>query len=178
MGEGASVAACSIPGCGDPVKGRGLCQRHYKRLMRHGDPLYERPRACSVDGCGEPVHAKGMCQQHYRAAKDHGDPHHRRAPTQSCSVPGCDRPAMAKGMCNSHYKKLMRHGDALFERPTAGPKPRHRRKEDGRPMLSAADILFIQQHPDVPPGELAQRFRTTIRTVIAVKAGRNWGYLG
>lgn len=30
---------CAAPDCGKPVKGRGYCNGHYKRLMRHGDPL-------------------------------------------------------------------------------------------------------------------------------------------
>lgn len=37
---------CSIPGCGKPTKARGLCDKHYTRMMRHGDPMsvkVERP---------------------------------------------------------------------------------------------------------------------------------------
>ena len=30
---------CSIPDCGKPVKTRGWCNPHYKRFLRHGDPL-------------------------------------------------------------------------------------------------------------------------------------------
>lgn len=30
---------CSIPDCGKPAKARGLCEAHYRRLLRHGDPL-------------------------------------------------------------------------------------------------------------------------------------------
>lgn len=30
---------CSIPGCDDPVKCRGWCNRHYMRFFRTGDPL-------------------------------------------------------------------------------------------------------------------------------------------
>lgn len=31
---------CSIDGCNSFVMGRGLCNKHYKRLLRHGDPLF------------------------------------------------------------------------------------------------------------------------------------------
>lgn len=30
---------CSVEHCGKPTHIRGLCSSHYKRLMRHGDPL-------------------------------------------------------------------------------------------------------------------------------------------
>jgi hypothetical protein len=30
---------CSIPGCGKPHIARGLCDRHYRRWKRHGNPL-------------------------------------------------------------------------------------------------------------------------------------------
>lgn len=30
---------CKIPGCGKYVKAQALCNSHYKRLVRHGDPM-------------------------------------------------------------------------------------------------------------------------------------------
>jgi hypothetical protein len=30
---------CSVDGCKQPVQARGFCPKHYRRLMRHGDPL-------------------------------------------------------------------------------------------------------------------------------------------
>jgi hypothetical protein len=30
---------CSIPGCGKPHKGRGLCSAHHARMLRNGDPF-------------------------------------------------------------------------------------------------------------------------------------------
>lgn len=34
-----SERICSVEGCAKPTKTRGLCAAHYKRLLRHGDPL-------------------------------------------------------------------------------------------------------------------------------------------
>ena len=31
-------ASCRI--CGDPVKGHGLCEKHYQRFKKYGDPLH------------------------------------------------------------------------------------------------------------------------------------------
>jgi hypothetical protein len=36
----AVLAAASIPGCDGAQRGRGLCYKHYRRLMEHGDPLF------------------------------------------------------------------------------------------------------------------------------------------
>lgn len=32
-------AICTVPACGLPVHGRGLCNTHYRRWYKHGDPL-------------------------------------------------------------------------------------------------------------------------------------------
>lgn len=33
------LMVCSVTGCEDKAKTRGLCNKHYHRLQRHGDPL-------------------------------------------------------------------------------------------------------------------------------------------
>jgi hypothetical protein len=35
----ANYYKCSIPGCDGAQRGRGLCWKHYNRLMKNGDPL-------------------------------------------------------------------------------------------------------------------------------------------
>ncbi len=35
----AKIKICSVDGCDKPVQSRGLCSPHYRRLLRHGDPL-------------------------------------------------------------------------------------------------------------------------------------------
>lgn len=72
---------CSIEGCDRPVKVKrdGLCNRHYYRLRRHGDPQGgrvspDRNRICSVDGCEARGRTRGFCSKHYRRWLLHGDP--------------------------------------------------------------------------------------------------------
>lgn len=60
---------------------RGLCGRHYQRLLKTGDPLgvkpgrwdgYARPM-CSTNECSSPAHSHGLCAAHVKRAERHGD---------------------------------------------------------------------------------------------------------
>ncbi len=57
---------CSVPGCTNPHRARGLCNTHYHYFRRHNalpDRLYA--LVCSVDGCDGELEARGLCQLHY-----------------------------------------------------------------------------------------------------------------
>jgi hypothetical protein len=66
---------CCIDGCDKFVRAKALCQKHYQRRKRHGDPLLGgskpnfagklRPRQCSVENCDRPHQALGFCFAHY-----------------------------------------------------------------------------------------------------------------
>lgn len=51
----ANPKVCSLEECGKPIYGRDLCNMHYQRLRRHGDPLVTRwrvePNNCGKDKC-------------------------------------------------------------------------------------------------------------------------------
>jgi hypothetical protein len=70
---------CSVAKCDNEVVCRGLCNRHYLRWQRFGDPLGSVPRRngakCKVDSCSLPSSAKGMCWHHYYAMRRYGDCH-------------------------------------------------------------------------------------------------------
>ena len=66
---------CTI--CGfSPVKAKGLCDRHYRTMLRNGDPttLKIRPLSilCSCEGCERRAVAHGLCKKHYRQARRDG----------------------------------------------------------------------------------------------------------
>jgi HNH endonuclease len=72
---------CRIDNCGKKVMGRLMCDMHYKRWMRTGDPMgFKRGRpskkevGCKYEGCENPHNAKGYCLTHYFRNKNHGDP--------------------------------------------------------------------------------------------------------
>jgi len=59
--------------CGKPANALGLCQAHYMRLYRNGDPVKAAPkqkrppRLCML--CDRPHKAYGYCHMHYRRWK-------------------------------------------------------------------------------------------------------------
>ena len=68
---------CSIEGCNEVIIARGWCSIHYRRFMRHGDPLYIRelmPKICTIDGCNNPVESRGWCSKHYSKWKRYKNP--------------------------------------------------------------------------------------------------------
>lgn len=76
-------STCSIDGCENRTRARGLCDGHYQRFRAHGDTMAHVPlkrpvryhgRPCSVDGCEQVVKARGWCSMHYARVLREGDP--------------------------------------------------------------------------------------------------------
>ncbi len=179
---------CSVEGCGAVLYAKGLCRSHLRKQHLYGDPLYKRPTmgTCGAQGCDKPATTKGYCNAHYKAARRHdGDPLGHRV-QKFCTVPGCGKPMTSKGLCNAHYKRQALYGSPYYVPP---PRPKVEKQKPERPprepakrvpavpMLSPEAVAYIQTHRDAPVAKLAKKFRTTIRTVIAVRAGRTWGFL-
>lgn len=60
---------CSVPGCDHDRVAKGLCDMHWKRNKKHGDPTVGAkiipPKTCTVPGCEAKHHAKGYCRKHH-----------------------------------------------------------------------------------------------------------------
>jgi 5-methylcytosine-specific restriction endonuclease McrA len=76
--------ACKIEGCQCDTSRlrRGMCNAHYLRVMRHGDPHFRIKAGnrevcahrCLVDGCDAQAKAEGYCGKHFARFKRTGDP--------------------------------------------------------------------------------------------------------
>lgn len=114
---------CSIPDCDKPSRTACLCQGHYLRKLRYGDPMggkhYVKPTAdglCSIEGCEKKSHDKGMCSMHAARVRIHGDANKgAKKPRGVCSVEGCDSAHYGGGYCLPHWRRNKKYGS-----PTAG----------------------------------------------------------
>lgn len=115
-------ALCEVEDCGDRVKVRklGLCNKHYLKFRRYGNPTagrdYARDRrtnkgkTCSVEGCERWATTKRMCNMHYTRWYKWGDPHFTKFSRREsgytntvCRWEGCQREVSVHGLCRSHY---------------------------------------------------------------------------
>lgn len=63
----APTKLCSMEGCDRPFRAKGLCKRHYSRMLQGVSP---EPRkrivsACSASGCVKPSKSLGLCGMHH-----------------------------------------------------------------------------------------------------------------
>lgn len=60
------MSVCRVEGCNSPVLAKGLCQKHYRQVYRHGKiTRVKNYEGCKVEGCEKEHHAKGFCVSHY-----------------------------------------------------------------------------------------------------------------
>lgn len=121
---------CRVDGCRSERYSRGLCDMHYRRLLRRGDLRTDVPKrgtaappACSVPGCANPADARGWCHGHHQRWLRHGHVKadqplsRRKQPQVCCSVDGCSRKAVAKGLCHVHRWRQRVLGATMAEVP-------------------------------------------------------------
>lgn len=69
---------CTVDHCNDPIQARGLCQRHYAQMRKHGrilekDNHKNKGCICVVDGCDKPAKTKGYCNKHSQQMWNKGE---------------------------------------------------------------------------------------------------------
>jgi len=93
-----------------------MCELHYRRWRRHGDPHTIKKggtpkRYCEVPGCESDRFGHGYCNMHYKRWKKHGDPLREPYRLGDCTVDGCERQADAHAFCDMHYRRWRKYGD-------------------------------------------------------------------
>lgn len=125
---------CRVDDCAAATYSKGLCELHYRRLLRHGDVNADVPRRgtagpdpCTVEGCPNPADARGWCHGHHQRWLRHRDVKpdeplsRRKQPQELCGVEPCSREAVAKGLCHVHRWRQRVLGDPMAHVPIQTP---------------------------------------------------------
>ena len=115
---------CNVECCQRPVYSKGMCEMHYRRVLRRGDsgqvePITREKSICVASDCDKDAEAWGYCHGHYQRLLRNGvvgdEPF--RSSGRLCSVPDCGRAHKALGYCPAHYKRFLATGDPEADRP-------------------------------------------------------------
>ena len=114
---GRATGTCAADDCAREVYARGLCGRHYKQQLRHGQVQRDSPvLACAVQGCERLAVTRGWCHGHYLRWSRTGDVQAERPLSRpvedTCRHPDCLRGAHSAGWCRSHARRVRLYGDA------------------------------------------------------------------
>ena len=97
---------CIAKDCGRDAISKSCCDKHYRRLIKHGDINYVRQHEkikCLIDDCTNIAISKKYCEKHYRKYKKYGDANFFVDRKIYCSIKGCNKKHLAKGLCYIHY---------------------------------------------------------------------------
>lgn len=78
MSKKVEKRVCSVEGCNGKVNAKGMCDKHYRQVKKHGKimpdrTVYKEGTKCIVEGCDcTKILAKGMCNKHYKQMYRHG----------------------------------------------------------------------------------------------------------
>jgi hypothetical protein len=183
---------CSVAECQSPARTRGLCNAHYLRFQRHGDPLagnalygmpmqfFEQALTHRSDECllwpyGKMTGGYGCLWSDGRTNHVHrlvcirvyGEPptaEHEAA--HSCNVHACVNPR--------HLRWDTRKGNEA-DKILHGTSNRGER--NGNAKLTAADVLAIRSQPHRLQRDLAREYGVSWATIQRVRRRENWTWL-
>ncbi len=80
-GKASNEMTCLVDVCQKPMRARGLCWGHYKRLRKYGDPLArpgrKAPDPCHMEPCRQRAKRHGLCDKHASRWRKWGDPFYK-----------------------------------------------------------------------------------------------------
>lgn len=107
--------SCTVGGCDTERAANAMCDKHYRRWKKYGDPhkrawpTYDTD-TCKLNGCAKKRIGRGYCAMHYSRFMATGDPGPAEPMSQlqkgECEAPNCERDAATRGLCKTHYARL------------------------------------------------------------------------
>lgn len=129
--QSTEIRLCSIPGCANKARERGLCSKHYTRLLRHGttnDPVV---KTCSVNGCDAIAKVRGFCRPHYQ---------------HQWAIENRDKTRKAVRECKARNKD--RYREMRRQRAKDHPEDSHLRYVRHREISLARSAAWQRAHPE------------------------------
>jgi 5-methylcytosine-specific restriction endonuclease McrA len=119
---------CSAKHCDRDVRCKSLCNLHYIRFLKYGDPLEDMPVSgsgskktalvCSVADCGRPFKGRGLCNMHLIRLRRKGTIN-AEVPGQIyvkiCQADSCNKKPHASGFCSKHLRRYNLYGDPNYK---------------------------------------------------------------
>lgn len=137
-----TAGSCSVDDCGQGVRSRGLCGRHYSMQITRGttEAYVHAVKPCLADGCDRDAWNRGMCTKHHSRWMKYGTTElpvrilNRDTP---CSVPECTRNRRIGLYCESHGRRHRKYGDPLASAPR-------------KPATDPVDLFWSKVTPGEP----------------------------
>lgn len=174
---------CSVEGCDRKHYAKGLCEMHWRRVRKHGDPLAGANHApltdrfwryvCKGDGCwlwvgnrapngyGR-IQSGGKGSRHVGAHRLSYEIHHGPIPEGVVVMHSCDTPACV----NPAHLSAGTHRDNTADMITKG-------RRRGRMILTPDQVAEIRGSIE-PARIVAPRYGVSKSTIWAIRSGQNW----
>lgn len=93
---------CTIDGCDQDRRKRGLCNKHYSKVQRGTLKVegIDFP-PCSELECSGTAYARGLCNNHWARARAAGK--FMSSDSRRCTIDECETIHHADGLCSRHY---------------------------------------------------------------------------
>lgn len=73
--NGLHARICTVEGCSEMIRAKGLCKLHYQRRLKgiamNARSIISRDGPCLVEGCDRPRRSRGLCSSHYDDGRRH-----------------------------------------------------------------------------------------------------------
>lgn len=184
------VLWCSIEGCKEPHKAKKLCNKHYQRLKNKGNPLRWRNQTGddyearfwaktkeTSSGCwewqgGYGVWGYGQCQyqkRQYRAHRLAWSFTNGEIPENLHVLHNCDNPKCV----NPSHLRLGTHQENMQDKKVRNFKIKGELNHQSK--LTNQDVIEIKkQLKTASLRQLANRYKVSNQTILAIKQGRTW----
>jgi|LGVE01.1.fsa_nt_gb hypothetical protein len=185
-----TVKKCVIDGCEEKIQARGLCKKHYTRLLRHGDPEFTKVETGTpeerfwahvkkggandcwlfdiLDGKGYGIHSignKGVRAHRFAYELLVGPIPDGLVVRHRCRSKNC---------VNPKHLEVGTQKDNALDRLRDGTETRGEAVHNSK--LTEAAVLEIKRS-SLPGYRLAEKYGVTSGAIYAVLSGKNWKHV-